>query len=269
PVTALDDPRLRETALGGPDTASRSRTIWQVRTVFAGAGPVTCLTTPPEYTAATAPGTGTLRARARPVAAAEGPCIVPADAGYRGLENQLYRVEIHDPGEPYDLTAGAGDAAITALPTPTQVVYASGTWNVGDAVEVFAAKAGADTMAGQLGYVTAKDNATKTLTLNAALPSLSLDDLPRIRPVAATFKWSRDNGSVVSLVETVSGADVVVHSLGPDDVLGFAPGQWVELCDDARELNGVPGQLAQIESVAPATSTITLRAAPAFPGDVA
>src|SRR5207253_9632580 len=94
-VTALDDPRLRETALGGPDTASRGRTIWQVRTVFAGAGPVTCLTTPPEYTAATAPGTGTLRARAQPVAAAEGPCIVPADAGYRGLENQLYRVEIH------------------------------------------------------------------------------------------------------------------------------------------------------------------------------
>src|SRR3954470_14228980 len=30
-VTALDDPRLREVALGGPDTATRVKTVWQVR----------------------------------------------------------------------------------------------------------------------------------------------------------------------------------------------------------------------------------------------
>ena len=41
----------------------------------------------------------------------------------------------------------------------------------------------------------------------------------------ATFKWSRDNGTVVTAVEKISGKDVIVHDLGPDDVLGFADGQ--------------------------------------------
>ena len=34
-----------------------------------------------------------------PAPARTDPCIVPADAGYRGLENQLYRVEVHRPGD--------------------------------------------------------------------------------------------------------------------------------------------------------------------------
>ena len=61
-----------------------------------------------------------------------------------------------------------------------------------------------------------------------------------------------------------------MHSLGPDSVLNFQAGQWLELSDDARELAGEPGTLSQIESVDPATNTITLRSAPTpFPGDVA
>ena len=40
-----------------------------------------------------------------------------------------------------------------------------------------------------------------------------------------------------------------MHDIGPDDALGFAHGQWVELTDDALELNGLPGQLAQIDTV--------------------
>jgi hypothetical protein len=268
-VTALDDPRLRETALGGPDTATRAHTTWQVRTVPAGAGPVDCGTTVAAYTAATAASTGALRARAVPAAPTSGPCIVPAAADYQGLENQLYRVEVHDGGAPYDLAAGGNDAAINGLPTPEQVVYAGGTWNVGDAVEVFRSAANSDPMVGYLAYVTANDAATKTLTLNAVLPALSLTEQPRIRHVAATYKWSRDNGSVAALVKTVAGADVVVDHLEPDDVRSFAPGQWVELSDDARELEGVPGQLAQIAAISVATNTITLRAAPTFPGNVA
>jgi hypothetical protein len=269
-LTALDDPRLRETALGGPDTATRTRTVWQVRTVFAGAGPINCLSNPAAFTNATAASSALLRARAKKETVSSDPCIVPSGAGFRGLENQLYRVEVHDPGNPYDLTAGGGDAEITNLPSPNQVVYASGTWTVGQAVEIFLSKAGSEPMAGFLAYVTAKHTPSKTLTLNVALPPLALADLPRIRKVGSTFKWSRDNGSVVALVKSISGRDVVVHSLGPDSVLDFRPGQWLELSDDARELAGLPGHLGQIEAVDPATSTITLRAAPApFPGDVA
>ncbi len=78
----------------------------------------------------------------------------------------------------------------------------------------------------------------------------------------ATFKWSRDNGAVVTPIDKISGSSVFVDSLGPDDVLGFANGQWVELTDDALELNGKPGQLAMIVDVKPATRELVLSPAP-------
>ena len=69
--------------------------IWQVRSlpVSGGPGVETCLTDFSEYDAVTAPSTGQMAARAEPDPAAKGPCIVPESAGYRSLENQLYRVE--------------------------------------------------------------------------------------------------------------------------------------------------------------------------------
>jgi len=48
--------------------------------------------------AALAPATpGALVARSQPTVASEEPCLVTPGAGYRRLENQLYRVEIHNP----------------------------------------------------------------------------------------------------------------------------------------------------------------------------
>lgn len=43
-------------------------------------------------------GTGLLAARLDPGALPTDPCVLPPDARYRGAENQLYRVEIHEPG---------------------------------------------------------------------------------------------------------------------------------------------------------------------------
>jgi hypothetical protein len=271
-VTALDVPSLREIALGGPDTTTRARTTWQVRTVFAGADPtaIDCRTTPTAYTNATAPSTGRASLRGKEAPAGSGPCVVPPTARYRGLENQLYRVEIHDGGEPLNLAAAGADGAVTARPTPTEINYDAGTFDPGDAVEVYLSKAGLDAMAGRLAYVVANDTGAKKLTLNVPLPALTMSNLPRVRRVKATYVWSRDNGSVSALVRTIKDRDVVVHSLGPDDVLGFQPGQWIELIDEATELRGRPGHLGQIESVTPATSTLRLVAAPTpFPGDVA
>ncbi len=99
-ITSLEDGDIREVALGGPDTATRTRRIWQVRSlpVAGGLAPgPNCMTEFSEYNDATAPSTGRLAARAEPDPAASGPCIVPESAGYRSLENQLYRVEcIHE-----------------------------------------------------------------------------------------------------------------------------------------------------------------------------
>ena len=122
---------------------------------------------------------GLLNARAQPPDPTQDPCLTPPGAGYRRLENQLYRVEIHQ--------------------------------------------------GGPLG--------------------------------TATFKWSRDNGTVVTAIESIKGSVITVHDIGPDDALGFAHGQWVEISDDALELNGLPGQLAQIDTVNAATREITLQGA--------
>ena len=77
----------------------------------------------------------------------------------------------------------------------------------------------------------------------------------------ATFKWSRENGSVVVGIQSISGNQIAVNSLGRDANLGFAPGQWVEIVDDSYQF-GVPanrpGQLYQIQSVTPSQLSVTV-----------
>src|SRR5262249_49802899 len=60
----------------------------------------------------------------------------------------------------------------------------------------------------------------------------------------ATFKWSRDNGSVLTSWIQTSGNDLVVGS-----TRGFAAGNWVELLDDETELSGEPGPLVKVTKV--------------------
>jgi hypothetical protein len=99
-ITALEDPALREVALGGPDTATRTKTIWQVKLVWVDdlGGSLHCLSQPEAWRTAIAPSDGKMQARAQPAETEPDLCIVPAEAGYRRLENQLYRVEIHQCG---------------------------------------------------------------------------------------------------------------------------------------------------------------------------
>lgn len=173
-VTALDDPRLLEPALGGADTTTRLRTIWQVGLVAVGAN-ASC-ETPLPTSVTTAPG-GRLNARTRPPEALTDACQLPPTAGYRRLENQLYRVEVHQGG-------------------------------------------------------------------------------PR---ASATFKWSRDNGSVTTRVELIDGRVLTVADLGRDEVLGFAPGQWVELVSELTALSGARHPLFEIEAIDAGRRQITLR----------
>src|SRR5207253_6477909 len=93
-LTAVERPELREVALGGPDTTTRTRTVWQVKSTSASCADVIPGWAPAER----ALGTGRLAARAAPVPPVTDICLVPAEGGYRRLENQLYRIEIHDPG---------------------------------------------------------------------------------------------------------------------------------------------------------------------------
>ena len=176
-ITAVEDPAIRETALGGPDTATRVKTVWQVKLnrVADRGTAVTCASAGSKFVGVP----GKLTASVVPSGKA-GPCVLPPQSGYRRLENQLYRVEIHKPGK------------------------------MGE----------------------------------------------------ATFKWSRENGSVVTAILPPpgggSGFSLAVQTTGRDEELGFAPGQWVELLDDRLELLDGRGTLYQVAKVDPAARTIDL-----------
>jgi len=185
-LTALDDPAIREVALGGPDTATREQLRWQVRLLQVGdvASAFGCADPHPAWDAATSAPTGVLAARAEPDATAAGPCIVPADAGFRRIDDQLYRVEIHDVDD------GTG---------------------------------------------------------------------------VATWKASRDNGSVERRLVGVVGDDLLVSRPGRDAADGFPSGCWVELSDDTHVLTAEPGTLVRVVradgdaiQIDPATATGSL-----------
>jgi hypothetical protein len=177
-ITAFEDGGIRDPALGpssGADTTTRTKTVWQVKWTQQQITSATTCSTAPGFAAFTPQSTGQLAARSEPTAAPTSACILPPRAGFRRLENQLYRIEVHTPGSP-----GTGG-----------------------------------------------------------------------KP---TFKWSRDNGSVVSAITSpapvLSGTTLTlnVSSLGRDQVLGFAPGQIVELIEDGLELSGQPGILVKLTS---------------------
>lgn len=186
-VTAAEDPALREVALGSaaPDTSARIKTVWQVRALpggeleLAGESPE-----PDEVRAAFATWAAEraahhcrLAARSeRPNRSDEEPCLVKPDARYRGAENQLYRVEIHESGQ----------------------------------------------------------------------GSPNDEDPEKGR---ATFKWSRENGSVTFPVDEIDGSWVELASLGSDDTLDLQVGDWVELLDTAVAERGDAHPLLRVEEL--------------------
>lgn len=191
-VTAIEDPRIREVALGasGPDTSARSKVVWQL--LLAEAPRPEGGDQPQNRAQAmelwdrleqtlTPAQRGRLRARTHGSEDTDDLCALAPGARYRGVENQLYRVEIHAAGEI------GGDSA-----TPP------------------------------------------------------------------TFKWSRDNGSVVFPIETRTNNAVVVTTLGRDDRLALDVGDWVEIIDDHYTLNGTPDALCRVVDIHPDERLVTL-----------
>ena len=193
-ITYVEDDSIREVALGGPDTASRAKVVWQVKVTTpcvgsASSGTPPCCT-PAELGSRFQPDNrGRLKAKARQnVTPADDPCIISPESRYRGAENQLYRVEIHRAGLPW---SGATD------------------------------KDG--NPAGNAG-------------------------------TASTFKWSRENSSVVFPILSGAGTNIVtLENLGRDDRFGLTEGDWVEVQDDDSVLrsvgNIVPGLTSNLLQV--------------------
>jgi hypothetical protein len=201
-VTYLEDPDLVDKAVG-VDTTGRLQTVWQVKLldISGVAGGVTCSTPDSAIQSAgmnwgnlTQPPSGLLITGVVP-SSSSGPCALTPATGYSGLENQLYRIEIHQGG------------STTSTPP-------------------------------------------------------------------ATFKWSREDASIATGVLAIStvtnsvgatASRLTVQSMGRDQVLGFNPGDWIEIIDDHLELNppiangqAQPGELHRIDSINPAANFITL-----------
>jgi len=231
PVSWLQYARLREVALGGADTATRLQLAWQVhvasqglfqqldtiskaltarqkvadpetkkdltkrlkvitdlKNLFGDPGANLTKDSAPKILAALDEASPLMAADAKDESATPEPCVISPEAEYRGRENQLYRVEIHDPG--------------------------------------LAAK--------------------------------------------ASFKWSRENGSVafrvLDVVEVTAESaksetetNVTLESLGRDRRTGLCEGDWVELIDEVIEFNGDVAPLLQVTKIDVQRRSVTLR----------
>jgi len=100
-VTAIEDPTIREVALEGPDTATRTKTVWQVKLVnledsteLESLG----LSELDKWDANARPDRGMLTARCQAPQSTDQVYSLTSGGGYQGPENQLYRVEIHAGG---------------------------------------------------------------------------------------------------------------------------------------------------------------------------
>lgn len=219
-VNYIEDPTLVDQAVGVESTG-RLQTVWQVKLLDVSAVPGGVAATTPDAgiwneTPVSAPGAvwQTL-INGSPSQLSNG---TVGASGYTGQENQLYRVEIHQGGNP-----------VSSSTPPATYPFAPGT---------------------------------------------------------ATFKWSRENASVTTAVTAISSvtnslgntaSQLTVTSLGRDGVLGFNPGDWIEITDDYLFLNTTAGQfgdtapagnassmqsgeLHQIDSINAAALTITLDA---------
>jgi len=95
-ITFIEDDDIREKALGETDTATRTKTVWQVKVKKLPSSPYSCLDGAGLLDKEIVISKACLRARAKRDQQQLEPCLVEPAARYRGAENQLYRVEVHD-----------------------------------------------------------------------------------------------------------------------------------------------------------------------------
>lgn len=96
-LTHLSAPDLVEPAIG-VDTTTRTQTAWQVRLLPDVGTAATCGSTIDAWDELVAPSGARLTTGTVPVDPEDDPCELPPTGGYRGLENHLYRVEVHEDG---------------------------------------------------------------------------------------------------------------------------------------------------------------------------
>jgi hypothetical protein len=186
-VTYVERPELVDVALG-VDTTTRLQNVWQVK-ILANVGNVTCGTPDdqiPGWNDATRPSTGRLTTSTGGPADQPNPCVIPVVGNYKGLENQLYRIEIHEGGAPGQATFkwsrdnASIVARVVAIPALDRLVvdrvgrdevlrFSDGDWiEIIDDPREFAGQSGVLVKIQVGGGV---DDVTRTITLATPLPA--------------------------------------------------------------------------------------------------
>lgn len=77
-----------------------------------------------------------------------------------------------------------------------------------------------------------------------------------------TFKWSRENSAVVFPIATTSGSILTLEHLGNDSRFGLQENDWVEVVDDDYIYRNQPESLFQVQHIDPVTQQVTLGGSP-------
>jgi len=183
-VTPLEDPSLVESAVG-VDTTTRMQTAWQVRVledIGAGTGCATPDGEVPGWLDLIRPSAGRLSTGTVSVDATDDPCLVPPTGGYQGLDNRLYRVEIHsvDPGGAATFKWARHNASVASAVGVIQGVElrvdligrdSELRFDIGDWVEITDDVRELSGRPGEIRHVADVSDTTRTITIDAALPA--------------------------------------------------------------------------------------------------
>jgi hypothetical protein len=247
-ITYAEDDLIREVALGGPDTAARTRLVWQVKWMqTGGANERTCaIPTPPA-------SRGWLQAMAKQTSRSTNPCTIDPNAAYTGPENQLYRVEINRGGTAGDDLASSAtfkwsrENGSVIFPiasgggTATVVLESLGRDDrfglvEGSLVEVQDDRSVLLNMAGRLLPVQAIDRTTMTVTLGGT-PDSTLGRDATLHPLLRRWDQSagdpdeggltlaNDNAALVQEGVWLTLEDGVQIRFQPADPVAPVPGQ--------------------------------------------
>jgi Family of unknown function (DUF6519)/Kelch motif/Concanavalin A-like lectin/glucanases superfamily len=239
-VTALQDPAIRETALGGPDTTAWTYTAWRVGALLGA-----------DAKDLDQQWRDLLEAQHRRGALA----VRRVDPLASALGNNLYRVEIHDSGTaaiwPPRSEVAARQVKLAAgiilgPIDPRDPLLQPGGW-------VWACSGTAADSPHCLAQVTKILGGLQLVGLSADLATASeLLLLPPGR--VTTFKWSRMNGCIAFPIagvvprETEGGSPEIEVMLGSGGFNGFdlQSSDWVEIENDVLALTHRQGPLFQV-----------------------
>jgi hypothetical protein len=184
------------------------------------------------------------------------------------LQNQLYRIEVHQP------SANASVQSLSATQITLQLSTLTGQnshLGIGDTLLLTTALSPAE--ATNVITITGIAQNVITATFTSLSPDISKDTVVLLQAqsigtnsylVKPTLKWSRDNGSVaVSVTKVTQAANnntyrINVSSTPQDGISGFIPEQWLELTTDTQDLVDQLGYMAKILTVDGQTLTVAV-----------